>query len=353
MTIEFEKKSSVSSLAALFPGQGSQFVGMGKDLYDNFSYVKQLFEEASDALRFDLKKLCFEGSESDLTLTENTQPCLLTASVAAFRVAEKELNFLPAAVAGHSLGEYSALVAAQSIPFSVAIQWVRERGLAMQKAVPAGEGTMAAILGLEDAAIERLCKTATETAKEKRNQQEAPELRVKPIVQPANFNAPGQVVIAGSIDAVQEAIQLVKAGSAGDFPGGKAIALNVSAPFHCELMYPAKERMKEVFALLDHSQKPKQPFCAYVPNRTARLTEEAGVIEELLIEQIDHPVLWKHSMLSLLDSGFSTFIEFGPGKVLCGLMKRIATNPPRKCTLHALGDTASLKAYESMLKMAS
>jgi [acyl-carrier-protein] S-malonyltransferase len=339
--------SSQSKVFAVFPGQGSQHVGMAKDLYDNFSIAREIFEEASDAISIDIKKLSFDGPESDLTLTENTQPCLLTASVAAFRVAEKELGFVPGAVAGHSLGEYSALVAIGTLELGVAARWVKERGAAMQRAVPAGEGTMAAVLGLEDSIVEKLCQRATEIAHEKRSKGESPSISVPAIVEPANFNAPGQVVIAGSIDGVQEAIQLIKAGT--DFPGGKAIPLSVSAPFHCRLMGPARDKMAELFAAASGNQKPKFPKYAYVPNRTARLSQETGLVFELLVEQVDHPVLWKQSVISLLDQQMTMAVEFGPGKVLTGLIKRIASQVSKGCSLANVNDTASLKNLESVL----
>jgi len=305
---------------ALFPGQGSQHVGMGKDLFQNFQVARETFEEASDAIKIDLKKLCFDGPESDLTLTENTQPCLVTAAVTAFRVAQKETGFTPKAVAGHSLGEYSALVAAGSITLATAVRWVRERGIAMQKAVPAGEGKMAALLGMEDAAVQTLCEQASREAKAKRSS-ESSDLTVEALVEPANFNAPGQIVIAGSADGVDTALALIASGA---YPGGKAIPLAVSAPFHCKLMAPARARMAELFSGASPSEKPKSLLCPYVPNRTARLSQEPGVVLELLIDQIDHPVLWKQSVETLLNADFTQAVEFGPGKVLQGLCKRIA-----------------------------
>lgn len=338
----------MKNFVALFPGQGSQQVGMGKDLCLNFGLASQIFEEASDAIRVDLRKLCFEGPESDLTLTENTQPCLLTTSVAAFRVAEKELGLKASAVAGHSLGEYSALVAAGSLPLGTAVRWVRERGLAMQAAVPAGQGTMAAVLGLDDSLMGRLCETATAQAQAKRAAGEYAEVEVQAIVEPANFNAPGQIVIAGSTDAIQEAIALIKAG--GDFAGGKAIPLSVSAPFHCRLMKNARERMANLFAEAKSDEKAKSPFCAYVPNRTGRITQEAGTVFQLLIEQVDHPVLWKQSITSLLLAGHETFVEFGPGKVLAGLNKRISQAAAKPCSSASFADSSSLKALEPFLK---
>jgi [acyl-carrier-protein] S-malonyltransferase len=342
--------SQHSQIFAVFPGQGSQHVGMAQDLYANFALVKELFEEASDAIHIDLKKLCFEGPESDLTLTENTQPCLLTASVAAFRVAEKELGFVPGAVAGHSLGEYSALVATGSVQLGAAVRWVRERGLAMQKAVPVGEGTMAAILGLDDALILSLCKKATAQAIQKRaeNSGDPDELSVEAIVEPANYNSPGQVVIAGSTDGITESIHLVKTDL--EFAGGKIIPLQVSAPFHCKLMAPARERMAEIFSQVGSAHRPKMPNCPYVPNRTGRMTRETGLVFELLIDQVDHPVLWKQSINALLDAGYTHSVEFGPGKVLSGLIKRIAAPSTKKCTQLSVNESSHLKNLDLALK---
>ncbi len=338
----------MSQIFALFPGQGSQHVGMAKDLHENFKIVREAFEEASDAISKDLRKLCFEGPDSDLVLTENTQPSLLVSSVAAFRVAESEYGFKPSAVAGHSLGEYSALVAAGALPLATATRWVRERGKAMQIAVPAGQGTMAAIMGMEDAQIGLLCERATASAKAKRSAGEFSELTVEAVVEPANFNSPGQVVVAGSTDAVGEAVALIKAG--GDFAGGKAIPLSVSAPFHCKLMAPARSRMAELFSQARPEEKPKALLAPYVPNRTARMTRETGLVFELLVEQVDHPVLWKQSIMGVLESGTSTFVEFGPGKVLTGLVKRISQPMGKTVQLHQMSDAAQLKALEPLLK---
>lgn len=333
---------------ALFPGQGSQHVGMAKDLFENFKIVRETFEEASDAVSKDLRKLCFEGPDSDLVLTENTQPCLLVSSVAAFRVAESELGVKPIAVAGHSLGEYSALVATGALPLGTAAYWVRERGKAMQLAVPAGQGTMAAIMGLEDKMISRLCEVATASAKTKRSSGEHKDLTVDAVVEPANFNSPGQVVIAGSTDAVGEAVALIKAG--GEFTGGKAIPLSVSAPFHCRLMAPARDRMAELFSQASDAQKPKTLRTPYVPNRTGRMTHETGLVFELLVEQVDHPVLWKQSIEGVLETGTTTFVEFGPGKVLTGLVKRIATPLGKTVQLHPMSDSTTLKALGTMIR---
>lgn len=332
---------------ALFPGQGAQAVGMGRELYDNFAAAREAFEEASDAVHLNLKKLCFEGPDSELTLTENTQPCLLTASVAAFRVAVSELGFSPAVVAGHSLGEYSALVAAGALPLSSAARWVRERGAAMQKAVAPGHGAMAAVMG-GDEWIDALCAKATDEARAKRSTG-THEISADPTVQPANFNAPGQIVIAGTSDAVAEAVSLIKTDP--QFAGGKAIPLNVSAPFHCSLMAPARRRMAELFAAAGPGERPAPLSCPYVPNRTGILTREPGVVFELLVEQVDHPVLWKQSFAGLLEQGFDRGVEFGPGKVLAGLAKRIAQPLAKACTIQNVGDLGGLKALEGVFRV--
>lgn len=310
---------STTAPIAFFPGQGSQHVGMAKDLYDNFKIVRELFEEASDATSLSLKKLCFEGPESDLQLTENTQPALLTASVAAFRVAETERGFIPSAVAGHSLGEYSALVAAGAFPLASAARWVRERGKAMQTAVPAGQGTMAALMGMDDEMVTNLCLAALSAAKAKRSSGERTDVSVDCVLSPANYNAPGQTVIAGSVDAVGEAIALIKSGAFS----GKAIPLAVSAPFHCALMAPARNRMSELFKAATAAETPKALRFPYVPNRTAKLTSEPSVVFELLVDQVDHTVQWRQSVSMLISRGYTSAIEFGPGKVLQGLAKRI------------------------------
>lgn len=339
---------------AVFPGQGSQFVGMGKSLFSDFKVARETLEEASDATHVNLKRLCFDGPQADLTLTENTQPCLLAVSVAAFRAAQSELGFKPLAVAGHSLGEYSALVAAGALQLGAAARWVKERGAAMQKAVPDGEGSMAAVLGLpssaeksEEMRIFEICQEATETAKAKRAQShEHADLHVEALVQPANFNSPGQIVVSGSRDGVAEMIALLK--SNPDTQKVKVIPLAVSAPFHCALMKPARDRMQELFSVCRPNEVPKTPICPYIPNRTARITSEKGVVFELLVEQVDHPVLWSQSVASLFrefsvpESALS-FYEFGPGKVLQGLIKRSAP----ATALHALfgvGDTNGIRA---------
>ncbi|MGK5089472.1 ACP S-malonyltransferase [Bdellovibrionota bacterium FG-2] len=333
-------------IAAIFPGQGSQQIGMGRDLYENFRVAREVFEEASDAISVNLKKLCFEGPEADLTLTENTQPTLLTVSVAAFQVLQAEREFAPEVVAGHSLGEYSALVCAGSLELATAVRWVRARGQAMQLAVPQGQGGMAVILNLEDAKISVLCADALQIAQEKRDHGETPEIEVALTLEPANFNAPGQVAISGSKDAIDEAIKLVSSDPQGTFKGAKALPLPVSAPFHCSLMEPAKEKMAQIFSKDSPLHTPRALLIPYVPNVTARVNQEHSLILEFLTAQVTHPVLWKQTITGLLETGFDIFVECGSGRVLSGLTKRIAPKglrPEQAPKLISVGDTESLK----------
>jgi [acyl-carrier-protein] S-malonyltransferase len=332
--------------AGFFPGQGSQQLGMGKVFYDEFTVFRQTIEEASDSLGFDLKKLLFEGPETELTLTENAQPAILAVSTGCFRVAESELNFKADVHLGHSLGEYSALVASEAFPFSNAIQWVRERGLSMQKAVPLGTGTMSAILGAEDAMVSEWCKEATQIAKE--NRKSNPEtFTVDCVVEPANFNAPGQIVVSGSLDAVDT---LEKWITEKKIRGVMAKRLQVSAPFHCSLMKPAREKMEEIFEDAAKQGLLSELQTSYIPNRTARITQEKGVIFPLLAEQVDHSVLWKQSVESLVPE-YSQAFEFGPGKVLQGLTKRITKGlDGASLEVYPIYDLESLKIAEGVLK---
>ncbi|MBI3018763.1 MAG: ACP S-malonyltransferase [Deltaproteobacteria bacterium] len=292
----------------LFPGQGSQGVGMGKDLYDNFPKVRWVFEEAEDALKIKLRKLCFEGTESDLKLTANAQPALLTVSVAACRVLETETDFKPSLVAGHSLGEYSALVIAEAFPFSKAVRLVRARGQAMQEAVPVGKGAMAALLGVEAKVAETLCEEVTQSLHQELGRKEE-------IVSPANFNGAGQVVIAGTRDAVQRCVTLAPQKGIK-----RALLLEVSAPFHCKLMEPAAQKMAEVLEAVSFS--PLQ--APYVANVDAQIYSGGHApIRDLLVRQIPNPVRWEESMLQLSKCEIEEAIEIGPGKVLTGLLRRI------------------------------
>lgn len=288
----------MSKLAYIFPGQGSQAVGMGKDLYDNFPVSREVFEEADDALGFGLSEMCFGGTAEDLALTANTQPAILTVSVAAFRAMEAEGFPMPDFVAGHSLGEYSALVAAGAIAFADAVRTVRKRGSYMQEAVPVGVGAMAAILGLPLETVEIAC---TESAQGE-------------ICAPANINSPAQVVIAGKADAVDRAIELLKERGAK-----RAIKLNVSAPFHCDLMLPAQERLESDLAKVEFSDL-RFPI---IENVTAEANTKGARARTALTEQVSLPVRWAQSIETLLAENVGTFTEVGAGKVLSGLVRQI------------------------------
>ena len=286
------------NIAFVFPGQGSQYVGMGKELCEQFPLARKVFAEAEDALGFALSQLCFAGPEAELKLTENTQPAILTASIAALRVLEAETALRPALVAGHSLGEYSALVAVGALRFADAVKVVRERGRLMQQAVPAGSGAMAVILGLEMAAVRALCADASQGE----------------VVAPANYNGGGQIVIAGNKNAVTRAMSLAKERGAK-----RALDLPVSAPFHCRLMQPAADGLKEI--LRDVAV---EPFAVgVVTNVEAEVNREASRVKTLLIEQAVQPVRWEESVMKLSRSGCRRVVEIGPGKILKGLIKRI------------------------------
>jgi [acyl-carrier-protein] S-malonyltransferase len=271
---------------------------MGKDLCEQFAAAKEIFTEADDALGFRLSELCFSGPDADLKLTENTQPAILTASVAALRVLRAEAPVEPALVAGHSLGEYSALVAVGALRFRDAVKLVRERGRLMQQAVPTGEGAMAVVLGLEMEDVQRACDDAAQGE----------------VVSPANFNGSGQVVIAGATKAVARAAALAKERGAK-----RVLDLPVSAPFHCRLMQPAAEGLQQ--ALKDISV---QLFTVgVVTNVEADVNLAAERVKSLLVEQAVRPVRWEESVKKLAALGCNRAIEIGPGKVLKGLMKRI------------------------------
>ena len=300
MSSETNDKSRIGNhkSAFLFPGQGSQAVGMGKDLYDNFPAARQIFEEADDALGFKLSELCFAGTAEDLALTANTQPAILTTAVAAFRAMQSENFPLPDYVAGHSLGEYSALVAAGAMSFFDAVRTVRKRGAYMQEAVPVGVGAMAAILGLDLETIENACEEA------KQGQ----------ICNPANINSPAQVVIAGNAEAVDRAVEILKERGAK-----RAIKLNVSAPFHCDLMLPAQERLAADLQKVNYTDL-QFPI---IENVSARANSNGERVREALTEQVSKPVLWAQSVESLIVGGVETFVEVGAGKILSGLVRQI------------------------------
>ncbi|MEZ4485189.1 MAG: ACP S-malonyltransferase [Syntrophotaleaceae bacterium] len=303
----------MSKVAFIFPGQGSQHPGMGKDLADNFTVARQVFEEANDSIGFDVAKLCFEGPESDLKLTANTQPAILTVSIAAQRVIAAESGLTADFAAGHSLGEYSALVCAGALSFAEAVATVRQRGLFMQEAVPVGVGTMAAIIGLDHPVLEEVCQLAAEGE----------------VVAPANFNSPGQVVIAGHVAAVERAMALAK-----DKGAKRALPLPVSAPFHCSLMVPAAERLAKVLEAIEIGAM----ALPVVSNVEAQANRDAQRVKDLLVAQVSAPVRWEESVQHMAAAGVERFIEIGPGKVLSGLVKRIA----RGLALHNVEDAAGI-----------
>jgi [acyl-carrier-protein] S-malonyltransferase len=283
--------------ALVFPGQGAQKVGMGRELFDAFDVSRAAFAEADDALGESLSKLIFEGPIDALTLTANTQPSILTVSVAALRALAAEVALAPAFVAGHSLGEYSALVAAGAVSFADAVRTTRARGTFMQEAVPAGLGAMAAIMKSTEAAVKDACEKAAEGE----------------VVSPANFNSPDQIVISGHAGAVSRASELLKIG------GGRAIPLKVSAPFHCALMKPAADKLGAV--LLD--VRFHAPTAPVVTNVEASPNTDAGRIADLLVSQVTSSVRWTDSVRYMIASGVTTFVEIGPGNVLAGLIGKI------------------------------
>ena len=288
----------MSKIAYIFPGQGSQAVGMGKDLFDNHLFAREVFELADEALGFSLSKMCFSGSEEDLQLTANTQPAILAASVAAFRAMKADGYPEPDYVAGHSLGEYSALVASGVLDLSDAVRTVRKRGTYMQEAVPVGVGAMAAILGADLATVEQACTDAA----------------TGQVCSPANINSPKQVVIAGDSEAVDRACELLKERGAK-----RAIRLNVSAPFHCELMTGAQERLAGDLKQLDYGSF-AMPI---VSNVDAAVNGDETIVADRLTRQVSSPVKWLQSIETLIANDVDTFVEVGPGKVLSGLVKQI------------------------------
>ncbi len=294
---------NVPKIAFIFPGQGSQHAGMGRELAENFPSARRVFDEADEALGFSLSKLCFEGPMEDLQLTANTQPAILATSVAVAEVL-REKGVRADFVAGHSLGEYSALVVAGSLSIQEAVRLVRERGQYMQDAVPVGQGAMAALLGLGAAEVEDVCHEAAQGE----------------VVSPANFNSPGQVVIAGHTGAVARAVALARARGAK-----RAIMLNVSAPFHCALMKPAQEKLEKDLDLVEISD----PQIPLANNVDAALVRSAAQVRDGLKRQVTAPVQWNQAMRVLRAEDVDGFIEVGPGKVLSGLLRKI--DPQAEC----------------------
>ena len=302
-------------MAFIFPGQGSQHPGMGRDLAERFPAARQVFEEADEALGFPLSELCFNGPAEQLQLTENTQPAILTVSIAALRAAQSE--GFPGAdfVAGHSLGEYSALVAAGALHLGDAIRTVRARGRYMQEAVPVGAGAMAAILGADLEMVNAGCEEASQGE----------------VCSAANINSPGQVVIAGAAGAIDRAIVILKERGAK-----RAMKLNVSAPFHCAMMKPAQDRLAADLDTIQFSDS-EMPL---VTNVDARAVTSADLLRDSLVRQVSQPVRWLESVEFLISQGVKTFIEIGPGKVLSGLVRQI----DRSVQCVNVEDEASLRA---------
>ncbi len=299
--------------AFIFPGQGSQYLKMGYDLYQNYAVARKVFQRANDSLGFDIGRLCFEGPEEKLKETMNTQPAVLTVSIACLAVLN-EHEFPFRAVAGHSLGEYSALVAAGSLTFEDAVRLVHKRGMLMQKAVPLGTGGMAAIIGLERDDVKKVCDEAGDSG----------------VVEIANLNSPQQIVIAGEMPALNKAMGLAKQAGAR-----RIVMLPVSAPFHCSLMKPVAVEMEKYLSkiIID------DPVCGVVSNVTADYVRDAQAVRNALIRQISSPVLWTDSINLLIDDGIDAFVEVGPGKVLTGLVKRIN----RKVKTTSVQDTKTLE----------
>ncbi len=312
----------MGKLAFLFPGQASQYCGMGRDLAANFPESKAVFDAADSALGFSITQTCFEGTEEALKLTENTQPAILTVSTAAYRALEKK-GIVPDFVAGHSLGEYSALVAAGGMDFSAAVKLVRARGKYMQEAVPAGQGAMAAILGLSPTEVADICKKAAENE----------------VVSPANLNSPEQTVISGSAAAVKRAVEIASQSGAK-----RAVILPVSAPFHCALMMPAQQRLEPDLRATKFSAL-KIPLITNVDAQAITTGEEA---REALIRQVTAPVRWLESVREMIESGVTVFVEVGPGKVLTGLLRQI----DRSVRVFNVEDSATLNSTMEKLAQA-
>lgn len=296
-----------SKIAFVYPGQGSQSVGMGKYLFENFSEAKTLFEEASDAISVDLKKLCFDGPEEELMKTENTQPAIVLVSSVTTQVLKNEFGLNADVVAGHSVGEYAAAFAAGSLSLADAVKSVKFRGRYMQEAVPAGVGGMAAVMGLEADAVVSLCEWVTKNSN-------------MGALEAANFNAPGQVVISGHAQAIEWLSKNFDKYPWVEAPKRlKIIPLKVSAPFHCSLMKPAQEKMAQFF----ENVKFNDPKIEFVQNVTAEVSTSKDVVRDLLIEQISAPVRWIECTEKMKSLGVSTMVEVGSGQVLKGLTKKI------------------------------
>ena len=316
----------------VFPGQGSQSLGMGKWLYEQFPMAQQVFKEASDAISIDMSKLCFDSSDAELALTANTQPALLCVSTATQKVLTQKLNIPISYTAGHSIGEYASMVLAGVIPFETAMKAVRLRGESMQKAVPVGEGGMMACLGLDENQVQVLCQWAETTSGY------AP-------VQPANFNCPGQIVLSGNLKALNYLRENFKPEIHDAFKDAKRvkfIPLNVSAPFHCSMMKPAEVAMGDFFGSI-HFQKPSIPV---VQNLTAQVVTDAHLLKQNLIAQVSGSVRWTQSVQTMAGLGVNQYVECGHGQVLKGLIKKI----DETATTHSLQSVEDLIKLEDFFK---
>ncbi len=310
----------------LFPGQGSQHVGMGQFLYNDFPIAKQTFEEASDAISMDMKKLCFFSDDTTLALTENTQPALLTVSIATFRVLQSVRELHINALAGHSVGEYAALVASNALTFTDGVRLVRKRGQLMQEAVPVGEGGMCAVIGLTPEEVLKLCEWAEK------------ETGLSPL-EPANYNSPDQIVVSGNIQIIEWLKENFKPEKLGWTKKVRMIPLKVSAPFHCSMMKPAEEAMEQ--ELLDISFSDSQ--LAVVQNYTSLAHVDANELRENITRQISGAVRWSQSMELILRMGTHQFIECGCGKVLTGLLKKIDTTSSPAFNINSLDDVIAFE----------
>lgn len=312
----------MGKIAFIFPGQGSQQVGMGQDVSKQYAAAKAIFDHADEKLGYSLSTLCFDGPEEELRLTIHTQPALLTTSIALYSAMKEELDRLPDFVAGHSLGEYSALVVAEAIAFQDAVSVVRERGRLMEEAVPAGMGTMSAVLGMDREKLADICQTIS---------------REEARVELANLNCPGQIVISGHKEAVEEASKEAKANGAR-----RVVPLSVSGPFHSSLMDPAAKQLAQTLQEIPF-QKAKVPVVA---NISAGIVQEPDQIRQALVDQVVSPVLWEDTIRFLLNQGVDQFVEIGPGKVLTGLVKKVN----RKVKTWNVDDVDSLKQVVEALQ---